>query len=181
MRVLSKIARDFNFAVCYKIHRIVEVWLSKPTSQVKGHTWPLYDNGKPLEVAAIETPTDMVIYLPSGREVRLYAKAVTFRQENGLVTRVSPLPLPDLKEFPKAVEEAKRIAADLKIPQNSRITTDLGRWQNQKPTVNSFGSVSTGDYITRDDIEKDLLLEITLKIHPSSKEWMIVLDFIKTA
>ena len=157
---------------------VIEVWLMDSTDRVKGRPWPTYDDGRPLEITAVEEPFELVLHLPSGREIRMRAKAATFEQDNGVVSQVSPLPLMGLVEFRDAVAEAKRIAADLRVDTDPQLRARLMEWQGQNPEADMF---SNPVYMARAQLETGVLLYIEIKPHPNGDGWYVIVDFTRPA
>lgn len=153
----------------------VEVWLLQPVSRVKGHAWPMHSDGKPLELAAVEHPALLRVHLPSGKEVEIKAKAIQMDQENGAVTRITPLPLMDLTTFRQAVEEAERLAAQLQVNTHLELKTKLQEWRALgEPTADVFKT-----YMASTKLEEGVMLYLSVKPHASGQGWFVVVDFMR--
>lgn len=154
----------------------IEVWLMQPVSQLKGHAWPTRADGQPSEITAIETPADVKLHLPSGREISLHSKAVTLHQDNGLITEVSILPLAEAASFQQTVAEAQRIASELKVDTDAQLRQKLDTWRASNPEPDAFAN-----YGARTELERGVLLVFTIKAQTNGRGWFLVLDFTKPA
>lgn len=155
----------------------VEVWMMQPVSRVKGFAWPAHSDGKPFEIAAVEDSRNLKLHLPSNREINLPAKAITFHQDNGSVTEVSALPLGDLTDFQQAAAEASALAANLKADGDENFRAKLESWRAQKnPASDAFSNFGAST-----ELERGVLLFLTLKAHPSGNGWFLVVDFTRPA
>lgn len=156
---------------------VIEVWLSEPIGRVKGRPWPLHSDGRPLEITAVEEPCQVVVYLGSGRALRTRAKTVTIEQENGVVTQVSPLPLPDVVEFPEAVAEVDRLAEAWGVARDPQLRERLDEWRAERPEPDIFGKT----YLTGAKLETGALVYFGIRPHTSGRGWYVVVDITRPA
>ena len=153
----------------------VEVWLLEPVERMQGHSWTRYDDGRPLETIAIEKPCSLIIHLPSGKQWRTWAKAITFVQDKGIITSVAPLPLNDLVEYQQAVDETKRIVETVTESEEKklRFLEKLNNWEAQKPVPSSFMN-----FANLIKIEEKASVFIEIKASPDSNgKWFVAIDF----
>jgi len=152
----------------------VEVWLFQPVSQLKGHSWPVHTDGRPLELATIQEPCFLTVHFPSGKTFRTPAKLVTMNQDHGVVEEVSPLPLMEPADFKAAVDSVGRVINALDVNPHDPCREKLHEWRAHGP------GDSWTTYTTGTELEQGVGLFLEIKALPGQHRWYLVLNFEKS-
>ena len=157
-----------------------------PVSKLRGHTWPRDGQGQPRDLEAIQTDCALTLHLPSGREYTAHVRGLTMQQRGGVVTQVSPLPLPAVTDFHQAAAEAERTVTHLHLTKDGEIARRVRDWQTRHPLTDGFAlydsardmdNAAPETYAVAGPLERGVDLRVSIEPHKDPTGCYLLVEF----
>lgn len=161
----------------------VSVGLLGPVTSLKGHAWPRTNDwvrkkqNQLADMAIEDRPHELVVHLPSEREVRHFSKGTFFMQDGGTVFTITLMPLDGQVPFQEAVTALQRLLADWGAAPKEEARKRLDEWKN-------YGNLKPSDFLTSFTgwarIAGEDKAELYFHIRPAKGGWYLSVDVSAT-
>jgi hypothetical protein len=155
----------------------VEVSFGKNISLFKAKKWPTYTDGRLFETTLIQEPCELVIHLPSGKDLNFEVRNADLQQENSIINNIKirmPVEPLDYQEAIKRLDEQYSRLTKTRDPDFSKAVEE---WKKRVPTP---GWPET--HMTRVHLEEHVELELGIQSvkHKGVDKWEFFLTFYQS-
>jgi len=152
----------------------VEVALGQSIESIKGIKWPKYSNGSAFELKLIQEPSELLIHLPGGKDLKFKVRNADLHQEKGKLHSVTVrLPIEPL-DYQQAIATLDTEYEKLTETRDKVFASTLEGWKTKKLTP---GWPET--LMSRVTIEDGVKLELGIQTvyHQGEDKWVSFLQF----